>query len=374
MKRALELGWRGIGRNSPNPMVGCVIVRGGEIVGEGSHFYPEIIHAETIALRQAGDKAKGATIYVSLEPCCHTGRTPPCSDAIIEAGIGKVFYGIQDPDPRVNGAGHEKISEAGIEIEGGVLSSEIREQNKFFLSAKEKKRPYMLLKWAMTLDGKIATRTGKSMWVSNEKSRNAAHHLRNIYDAVLIGHSTVITDNPRLTCRVDQSVPLPVEIFPATPSDIRDPVRIIIDTFGATLTHDCDIFKQPGKTLVAIGPESPWEDYRHRDSVDPEKIELVECPVVAGHVDPGFLMEKLVERNIQSVLVEGGSRIHAAFIEKKIADEIICFVAPKIFGGNAAPSPVNGAGIDEVGDAVHLEAVKRIMIDDDVMISGKVVQ
>ncbi|MCX6646660.1 MAG: bifunctional diaminohydroxyphosphoribosylaminopyrimidine deaminase/5-amino-6-(5-phosphoribosylamino)uracil reductase RibD, partial [bacterium] len=247
MQRAIELGWRGIGRNSPNPMVGCVIVRDGEIAGEGSHFYPDVEHAETIAIRQAGEKVKGATLYVSLEPCCHTGRTSPCSDAIIKSSVSKVVYGIQDPDPRVNGAGHKAIADSGIEIIGGILGGEIREQNKFFITAKEKKRPYILLKWAMTLDGKIATRTGKSMWISNKKSRNAAHHLRNIYDAVLIGHSTVITDNPKLTCRVDRTIPLSGEIFSATPSDIRNPVRVIIDTFGATLASDCDIYKQPGK-------------------------------------------------------------------------------------------------------------------------------
>lgn len=372
MKRAIELGWRGIGRNSPNPLVGCVIVRDGEIVGEGSHFYPEVEHAEVIALREAGDKAKGATLYATFEPCCHTGRTPPCFEAIKNAGIKEVIYGIQDPDPRVNGAGHCSIEESGIEITGGILEDEIREQNKFFITAKEKNRPYILLKWAMTLDGKIATRTGKSRWISNEKSLNTVHHLRNIYDAILAGHTTVITDNPKLTCRVNASIYLPEKIFPATPSDIRNPVRVIVDTFGASIAHDCDIYSQPGKTIVAVGPESVWDDHRHRDSVDNGKIELVECPVITGHVDIEFLLKSLVERGIQSVLVEGGSGIHAAFLEKGLVDEIMCFVTPKVFGGNTAPSPVAGVGFDEVVKAVQLEDVKHISIGNDVLVFGKV--
>ncbi len=372
MARAIELAWRGIGRNSPNPLVGCVIVRDDETVAEGSHYYPDIEHAEIVALKKAREKAKGATLYVSIEPCCHTGRTPPCCHSIIKAGISKVVYGVNDPDPRVNGGGHRALADGGIEVTGGVLENECRELNKFFLTAKDKNRPFILLKWAMTLDGKIATRIGKSQWISGERSRNATHHLRNIYDAVLAGHTTVIIDNPSLTCRADQAVPLPEELFPAVPGDIRDPVRIVIDTFGATIAHQCGIYDQPGKTIVAIGPEPAGDDSNFRDSIDKEKIELLECPLTAGHIDLGFLMHELVERDIQSVLVEGGSGVHAAFLDNGLADEILCVVGPKIFGGDTAPSPVSGAGIEEVTNAVQLSEPKHLRIDNDLMIHGKV--
>ncbi len=372
MKRAIELGWRGIGRNSPNPLVGCVIVRDGEIVGEAFHLFAEIDHAEKIALEIAGEKASGATAYVSLEPCCHTGRTPPCCEALIKAGIARVVYGLKDPDSRVNGTGHKILADAGIEVLGGVLENEVREQNKFFVTANEKDRPHVLLKWAMTLDGKIATRSGASKWISNEKSRNVVHHLRNIYDAILVGHTTVLTDDPKLDCRVDLNAPLPPEIFPAVPEDVRHPLRIIVDALGATLTSDHRIFDDPGNALIAIAPESVWEDYRARDSIDSTKTELLECPLKAGHIDLAHLLKTLRERGIQSLLVEGGSGIHAAFLEAGLVDEMAIFIAPKFFAGDSAPSPVSGTGVESVSDAWHLDDLKHIRLDNDLMILGKI--
>jgi len=373
MRRAIELGWQGIGRTSPNPLVGSVVVRDGNIVGEGFHLFSEVDHAEVIALRNAGKKAKGATAYVSVEPCCHTGRTPPCCDALIKAGVAKVVYGMKDPDPRVNGGGHKALADAGIEVIGGVLEEEIREQNKFFVTVHEKGRPYVLLKWAMTIDGKIATRTGDSRWISSEDSRNVVHHLRNIYDAVLVGHITVLTDNPVLTCRVDLSKPLPREIFPAAPKDIRNPTRLVLDALGATCAlADPLIFKQPGRTLVAIAPESIWEDTRARDSINREVIELVECPLYGGHIELTHLLDELKKRGMNSVLVEGGSGVHAAFLEAGLADEVAAFVAPKVFAGDGAPSPVSGAGVELVTDAWHLSDVRHITIGEDVLMIGRI--
>ncbi len=373
MRRAIELGWLGIGRTSPNPLVGCVIVKDDKTVGEGFHLFDKVDHAEVIALREAGKKAKGATAYVSVEPCCHTGRTPPCCEALIKAGVSKVVYGMQDPDPRVNGGGHKALEEAGIEVVAGILEDEVRDQNRFFVTAHEKGRPYVLLKWAMTVDGKIATRRGHSKWISNDASRNVVHHLRNIYDGILIGHYTVLTDNPALTCRVDLEKPLPKEIFPAFPKDIKHPVRIVLDALGATCSlADPKIYQQPGRTMVAIAPESVWEDTRARDSINPEAIDLVDCPLYGGHIDLSFLMGQLKERGIFSILVEGGSSIHAAFLEAGLADEIAAFVAPKVFAGDGAPSPISGAGIELVEEAWRLEKVRHVVIGGDVLVTGRI--
>jgi diaminohydroxyphosphoribosylaminopyrimidine deaminase/5-amino-6-(5-phosphoribosylamino)uracil reductase len=375
MRRAIELAWKGIGRTSPNPMVGCVLVNDGEIVGEGFHLYEKVDHAEVIAIREAGEKAKGATMYVTVEPCCHTGRTPPCTDAIIEAEISRVVYGMRDPDPRVNGAGHEILEKAGIETEAGIFAEEIREQNKFFVVAKEKERPYILLKYAMTIDGKIATRRGASKWISSDDSRNIVHHLRNIYDGILVGHTTILTDNPQLTCRVDLSKPLPEEIFPARPEDVRNPERIVLDALGSTCSlADPQVFQQPGKTVVAIAPESVWEDTRSRDAIDREVIDLVEIPLYGGHIDLKYLLNVLLGQGIMSIIVEGGGGINAAFLEGGMVDEVAAFVAPKIFGGDGAPTPVSGGGVETVEEAWILENVKHIGIGDDLLMLGRVAE
>jgi diaminohydroxyphosphoribosylaminopyrimidine deaminase/5-amino-6-(5-phosphoribosylamino)uracil reductase len=373
MRRAIELAWSGIGRNTPNPLVGCVIVRDGEIVGEGSHIFEKVDHAEVVALRQAGEKARGATVYVTLEPCSHQGRTPPCADSLISAGVARVVYGLKDPDPRVCGSGHGLLEQAGIKVESGLLTEEIRDQNKFFVTAHEKGRPFVLLKWAMTSDGKIATRTGESRWITSEDSRNVVHHLRNIYDAVLVSHTTVLMDNPRLTCRVDLSQPIPPELFPRAPDDIRHPGRVILDTFAATCgVDDVGIFDQPGKTILAVGPESQWDDCKARDSIDKDKIDVIECPLIGGRIDLHFLLPELKNRGIYSVLVEGGGGVHASFLEAGLADEVAFAVAPKIFGGENAPGPVGGGGIEHINDAWHLAKVKHFAVGDDLWITGSI--
>ena len=370
MQRAIELAWSGIGRTSPNPMVGCVIVRGGEIVGEGYRYMQLWITPEVVALKQAGEISKGATAYITLEPCAHTGRTPPCVDALISARISRVVYGLKDPDPRVNGEGHARLESAGIKVDSGLLEDEIREQNKFYITSHEKGRPYVLAKWAMTANGKIATRTGECRWISSDKSLNVAHHLRNIYDSVLVGHSTVMVDDPALTCRVDLSQALPSELFPRAPQDVRNPQRIILDTFAATPGQDLQVYSQPGKTVVAVGPESPWDDTRSRDRIDRDKIEMLECPLAAGHIDLHYLLSELNKKGIQSILVEGGSGVHASFFEAGLVDEVAIIVAPKIFGGESALSPVGGGGIEFIRNAWHLESVKHFSVDEDLWING----
>ena len=372
MTRAIDLAWGGIGRNSPNPLVGCVIVQNGEIVGEGFHLYENVEHAETVAIREAGEKVKGSTVYCSLEPCSHTGRTPPCADAIIEAGISKVVYGLKDPNDLVNGGGHKKLEAGGIEVVSGVLENEVRGQNKFFVSVHEKKRPFVLSKWAMTVDGKIATRSGASKWISSPDGLNFGHHLRNIYDAILVGHGTILVDNPMLTCRADPEKPFPEEMFPQVPGDIRNPERVILDAFGATCSSELQILNQPGKTIIAVGPASEWEDTRARNSIDISRIELITCPLRAGHIDLEFLLTELKDRNINSVLVEGGSGVHSAFLEAGLVDEIVVLISPKIFGSEGAPSPVGGAGIEMVADAWTLDDVRHFIVGDDSVTWGKI--
>lgn len=372
MKRAVSLAWEGIGRNSPNPLVGCVIVKDGRIVGEGAHVFERVDHAETVALAEAGEAARGSTVYVTLEPCSHEGRTPPCTDALIRAGVSRVVYGMKDPDPRVNGSGHAALENAGISVEGGLLEEEIREQNKFFVTAKEKGRPFVLLKWAMTSDGKIATRTGESRWISSERSRNVVHHLRNIFDAVLVGHMTAIVDNPRLTCRVDLSDPIPTELFPRSPADVRNPRRIVIDAFGATAGQALAMLDEPGKTILAVAPESEWDDPKYRDSIDTRRIEIVECPLHGGHVDLSHLMSELVKRDIHSVMIEGGAGVNAAFLAAGLVDEVAFCVAPKLFGGTGAPGPVGGGGVEFVREAWTLERVRHFVVDDDCWTVGTV--
>ena len=371
MKRAIDLAWAGIGRNTPNPLVGCVIVKDDGIVGEGAHILANVDHAEIVALKQAGSKSKGATVYVTLEPCPHQGNTPPCTDALIKAGVKRVIYGLKDPNPAVNGNGDARLREAGIDVQGGLLADEIREQNKFFVTAHEKNRPFVLLKWAMTADGKIATRTGESRWISSDASRNIVHHLRNIYDGILVGHSTVMNDNPRLTCRVDLREGIPDLLFPRVPSNIRHPRRIVLDTFGVTTLMELDIFDQPGKTIMAVGPECEWDDTGERDCIDSLKVDVLECPLVKGYLDLEFLLAELKKKDIYSVMIEGGAGVSGSFLEAGLVDEVVFAVAPKIFGGESAPGPVGGSGIESIKDAWIMKDIKHFSVGDDLWMLGK---
>lgn len=368
MRMAMELAWGGIGRNSPNPLVGCVIVRDDKIIGKGFHLYEKLDHAEIAAMKNAGGEISGSTVYVTLEPCVHFGRTPPCADALVSAGVKRVVYGMRDPHPRVDGQGHEFLEKNGIEVVGGILENEIRRQNRFFVTVHEKNRPFVLLKWAMSADGKIATSTLDSRGISGKESTNLVHHLRNIYDAILVGHNTVLTDNPSLTCRVDLTEKLPQIIFPVSPSDIRNPLRIILDTFCSIFHHDLNLFSLPGKTIVAAAPEGNYDDPEIRDRMNNPNIEILECELKAGRVDLNYLLTKLVGMGINSILVEGGSEVHAAFINERLVDEFLIIISPKIIGGDSAVSPVGGKGIDKISDAVQLKNMIHFQIGDDIIL------
>ncbi|HEY8459800.1 MAG TPA: bifunctional diaminohydroxyphosphoribosylaminopyrimidine deaminase/5-amino-6-(5-phosphoribosylamino)uracil reductase RibD, partial [Blastocatellia bacterium] len=325
MRRAFALARRAEGRTSPNPMVGAVIVKDGRVIGEGYHRRAGEPHAEVEALRAAGDSARGATMYVTLEPCAHYGRTPPCVDAIIAAGVAEVHYAVGDPNPRVNGKAHAKLEAAGIVARRGLCEDEARELNQPFFKHVTTGRPLVTAKFAMSLDGKIATRAGDSRWISNEASRQRAHELRNVTDAVLIGVGTALADNPQLTTRLS---PLYAREGPA---DIRHPLRIIADS-RRRLPLTARVFDPalPGKTVLATtaAPDAFCAELTARG------VEIWTLPDDGnGRVSLPALLDEIGRRGMLTLLVEGGSELLGAFFAEKLVDRVWAFIAPLVIGG-----------------------------------------
>ncbi len=350
MRRALELAERGRGRTSPNPMVGCVIVRNGEVIGEGFHEKAGEPHAEVNAIASAGGEIKGATLYVTLEPCCHQGRTPPCTDFIIKHAPGRVVIATPDPNPRVAGRGIFLLRQAGIDVVVGVLEEEAQRLNEVFIKYITTKMPFVIAKCAMTLDGKIATHTGDSRWVTCEESRRMVHRLRNEVDAILVGSRTVMLDDPSLTTRLDSG-------------KIKDPVRIIVDA-DAYLDTNRKVFHvdSDAPTWVVV-PEGT--DFSGGD-------EVIHIPRGAEGVDMRHLMLALGNREIASVLIEGGGTTLASAFEAEIVDKVMFFVAPKIVGGRDAITAVEGVGIARMADAIMLERVSVRPTGEDFLFEGYV--
>lgn len=355
MRRALELAGRGLGRVEPNPLVGAVVVDPkGTILGEGWHEYYGGPHAEVRALEGLGTAASGATLYVTLEPCCHFGKTPPCSQAVIAAGIRRVVTAMRDPNPRVDGGGIQELLNAGVQVETGILEHEARRLVAPFMMLMTQQRPWFLAKWAMTLDGKIATRTGHSKWISNERSRNVVHELRGRMDGILVGAGTALADDPSLTAR------------PAGP---RQAVRIVIDSAARLpLTSQ----------LVSTASEVPVLLFATRKAA-PERCEQlseagVEVVVVSEdsrqHCDVTAVAAELGRRRMTNVLIEGGSGIHGAFFEHQLIDELHAFISPKLVGGTQALTPIGGRGIDFVPELASLESPSVELLDGDVYIHG----
>ncbi len=359
MQRAIELAKKGAGLVNPNPMVGCVIVKDDKIIGEGYHEFYGGFHAERNALLKMND-AKGATLYVTLEPCCHHGKTPPCTDIIIEKEIKKVVVGLLDPNPLVAGKGISILQNAGIEVVTGVLEDEIKELNKVFLKYIKTKRPYVILKTAMTLDGKIASHTGDSKWITNEKSRRLVHELRSEMMGIVAGIGTVKADDPMLNCRIERQ-------------QIHQPIRIIVDT-NASIPLDSQIVKtsKDYRTILAIGSSIANSQSSTVDMLKSFNVEILCCEEKDCHVDINDLMVKLGELGIDSLLLEGGSTINAAFLEADCVDEVYAFIAPKIIGGQNSKSPIGGNGIDLMKDAVMLKDIKIEQFDNDILIKGKI--
>ncbi len=343
MQRALELARRAEGRTSPNPLVGAVLVNNGRIVGEGYHRRAGEAHAEIEALRSAGAAACGATLYVTLEPCAHYGRTPPCTDALIAAGIAEVYYAIGDPNPQVNGKGHTQLAAAGIRVHQGVCAAEAFELNRPFFKFITAGLPFVTAKFAMSLDGKIATSSGESRWISNAASRRRVHRLRNLTDAVLVGVGTVIADDPLLTTRLDDT------------ADLRHPLRVIADSRGrAPLSARIFDPALPGATVVATTAQCPPA---HRRELAARGVEVWELPADAtGRVSLPALLAELGRRGVLTVLVEGGSELLGALFRERLVDRALACIAPIVIGGRNAPGPVGGAGWLSLSQAARLQA------------------
>lgn len=354
MRRALELAGMGMGWTNPNPMVGAVIVKEGRIIGEGYHERYGELHAERNALKNCTEDPEGATIYVTLEPCCHHGKTPPCADAIIESRIGKVVVGMLDVNPVVAGNGVKILKDHGIEVVTGVLEEECRRLNRIFIKYITKKLPYVVMKYAMTADGKIATVSGQSKWITGDSSRKNVHRTRHALMGVMVGVGTVMADDPMLDCRLSEGG--------------KNPVRIICDS-GLRTPMDSKIVKTASeiRTIIATvsGDESRIKEYESRS------CEVVRTSSNQGRVDLKELMKIIGAEGIDSILLEGGAELNLGALESQIVDEVHTYIAPKIFGGNAK-TPVGGAGIENIDDAVMLNPVNITKFDDDIFVESEV--
>ncbi|MFO0880566.1 MAG: bifunctional diaminohydroxyphosphoribosylaminopyrimidine deaminase/5-amino-6-(5-phosphoribosylamino)uracil reductase RibD [Gemmataceae bacterium] len=354
MTRALELASRGRGGVEPNPLVGAVVVRDGVSVGEGWHERFGGPHAEVLALAAAGAAAQGATLYVTLEPCCHHGKTPPCTEAILAVKPARVVVAMRDPFPRVAGQGIEQLRAAGIVVEVGVEEQEASRLNAPYLMLLGQARPWVIAKWAMTLDGRIATRTGDSRWISNEPSRRVTHQMRARVDAILVGIGTALADDPRLDAR------------PAGP---RKALRVILDS-QARLPANSYLAQTALQlpTLVVTTPEAPVE---RRARLTELGCEVLPLEAVEGRPSLSRLMEELGRRRCTNLLVEGGGEVLGAFRDANLIDEVHVFVAPTVMGGTEARSAVLGLGPDSIAGLLRFDEVRVETIESDVHVSGR---
>jgi diaminohydroxyphosphoribosylaminopyrimidine deaminase/5-amino-6-(5-phosphoribosylamino)uracil reductase len=353
MGRALELARRGEGYVEPNPMVGCVLVKGGEVVGEGWHQKFGGPHAEIEALRAAGDSARGATAYVTLEPCSHTGKTPPCTKALINAGVELVVAACRDPNPNVAGRGLEELEAAGVKCHPSVLVDEAADLIAPFTKLVTTGRPWVIAKWAMTLDGKIATRTGDSRWISSERSRAIVHKLRGRVDAIVVGRGTVEHDDPLLTAR---------------PPGLRTPMRIVFDSQALT-SLDRQLVKTANETpvLIAAGPNIAAD---HRRKLTERGVEIWQATAEGKSARWLELLAELGRRQMTNVLVEGGATLLGSLLDAKSIDEIHAVIAPTIVGGEA-PSAIAGSGITGISDAIRLKRYVIEQVGGDAYIHGR---
>lgn len=351
MQRALRLALKGSGFVNPNPMVGAVIVKDEKIIGEGYHTRYGQPHAEIEALRNATESVKGATAYVTLEPCSHYGKTPPCAEALIRANISKVVIATLDPNPLVSGRGVRMLENAGVKVITGVLESEAKLVNKIFLKYIRNKTPYVVMKTAMTLDGKIATVSGDSRWVSGEESRKEVHRLRHALMGIMVGVNTVLADNPQLNCRMDNI-------------EICQPTKIVVDSHLRT-PLDARLWND-GKLIIATTEQVPKTQIAKYEAQGARVV-------VAGKdkcVDLQLLMQKLGALGIDSILLEGGATLNSSALFAGIVDEVWTFIAPKIVGGQSAPSPVGGEGVLKMNDAYKLVDLKSEIYGEDILLKG----
>lgn len=345
MRRAIHEARRAEGRTSPNPMVGCVLARDGDILSTGYHRGPGRRHAEVAALDELSDEAEGSDVFVNLEPCCHRGRTDPCTDALIDAGVARVFVGVEDPDPRVSGDGIRQLRDAGIEVVVGLLEAEARRLNRAYFRYMNEGRPWVSAKYAMTLDGKIATREGSSAWITGEPARRRVHELRDLYDAIMVGTGTFRSDDPRLTSRIPEG---------------DDPIRVVLDAqLEGALESNLYGGGAEAPETVAVVAEAAATDSAGGGKIEVLRdrgVDILRVPTDdAGRLVLEELLSALAERDIVRLLVEGGGGVIGSLFDGGLIDRVYAFVAPKLVGGADAPTPNDGRGIDAMEEAVPLE-------------------
>ncbi|MFH1479550.1 MAG: bifunctional diaminohydroxyphosphoribosylaminopyrimidine deaminase/5-amino-6-(5-phosphoribosylamino)uracil reductase RibD [Candidatus Omnitrophota bacterium] len=358
MKRAIELAKKGMFTTSPNPMVGAIVVKNEKVISESYHKRAGSLHAEAMAIKKAGKRAKGATLYVTLEPCSHIGRTPPCVDSIIKSGISKVICAMKDPNPLNNGKGIEILRRNKIKVSVGLLEKEAKELNHIFIKYITEKLPFVILKLAESLDGKIATRKYDSKWITSESSREYAHKLRSEADAVLVGVNTIIKDDPFLTSR-----------------SARSPIKVILDP-TLRIPDRSKIFSKasPSLNIIAVLKKTLMDKKNLEKIVRLNKkgVMLIACQGRKGKIDLKRFLHELAELEVSTLLVEGGGETIAGFLEQGLVDKALFFIAPKIIGGKNAIGSVGGIGIEKIKDAIELKGIKVDIIDKDILVSGYV--
>jgi len=360
MAQALSLARLALGQASPNPAVGAVIVKNDIIIGQGYTQPPGSDHAEIVALKQAGQSARGAALYITLEPCCHFGRTPPCTQAIIDAGITDVHFAMEDPNPLISGRGNETLRRAGINTYIGEHAAEAAELNEAFIKYITTGLPFITVKFACSLDGRIATRTGNSQWISCEESRKQVQRMRCVSDAVMTGANTVIADNPQLTVRLDGQDSV----------TRQQPLRIIVDGRGR-ISPESRIFSEPGKTIVVVDSTLDPEIKRPLEQAG---AELLELPSSDGIMDLKQLLKTLGEKEITSILVEGGGILIGSLFDQCLVDKVVVFLAPIVIGGTEARPAVAGKGVARLSDCPKLKRVRVERIGVDIMVCGYITE
>lgn len=350
MLRAIELAKQAIGNTSPNPLVGAVIVKDGRVIGEGYHKKYGDLHAERNAFANLTESAEGATIYVTLEPCCHHGKQPPCTDAIMEHKIARVIIGSRDPNPLVSGKGAKILRDAGIEVVEDFMRAECDAINPIFFHYITTKRPFVALKYAMTMDGKIATKTGESKWITGEEARNHVQTLRNEYKGIMVGIGTVLADNPMLNCRIPGGV---------------DPIRIVCDS-RLKIPMDCQLVTTAKQipTIVATCVEHSEKE----KELEQQGVQVLKIAEKDGHIDLNDLMNKLGEQTIDSILVEGGGILNESLRKEGLVQKAYVYMAPKLFGGKDAKSPVEGEGVDTPSESMAFSLQQVEKIGEDVLL------
>lgn len=355
MAMALDLARLGWGRTNPNPLVGAVIVKNSRIIGEGYHKVCGGPHAEVEAIKKLTEDPKGSTVYVNLEPCSHFGKTPPCADALVKAGVGKVVIGMTDPNPLVSGRGISILEKAGIEVIKDVMEEESRKINEIFIKYITRKKPFVMIKSAMTLDGKIATRTGDSKWITNEESRLFVHNLRDRFSAIMVGINTIMQDDPALTTRLSNK-------------EGKDPIRIVVDN-KARIPLNAKVINSSlsAPMILAVADEMPKEKLRMLNN---KKVKVITVGDREGKVDLNRLMDELYNIQIDSVLIEGGGNLNYSALNAGIVDKVLMFISPKIIGGSQSKTPFEGEGVSSIEEAYKVRDCEIKKFGNDILIEG----